>query len=161
MDRLGSGVGPQGIGGGAHDERPAEAVGRLDEGAGAVIGRGPVGGCLRLRFGLPEQFRHLLEGHPPGQLNGRPASVRWTVLPELGDPGRDGGQSGLDLASTPSSLGQALDVGQVEQTPPAVRLRVRLQQAPADVGVQRGHLDAEPPGRLLTLQHPLHPSTLY
>ena len=69
--------------------------------------------------------------------------------------------SGFDLASTSSSLGQALDVGQVEQAPPAVRLGVRLQQAPADVGVQRGHLDAEPPGRLLTPQHPVHPTTLY
>ena len=126
-----------------------------------MIGCGPVGGCRLGRVGLPEQFRHLLEGHLPGQLNGRPTPVRRTVLTELGDPGRDGGQPRLDLASTTSSLGQALDVGQVEQTPPAVRLGVRLQQAPADVGVQRGHLDAEPPGRLLTLQHPLHPSTIY
>ena len=51
-------------------------------------------------------------------------------------------------------------VGQVEEAAAPGRVAVGLEQAPADVGVQRRDLDAQPPGRLLGREHPVHPRYL-
>ena len=91
---------------------------------------------------------------------GRPAVDRAELLVELGHRGRDGGQAGGGLAPAPAAHHQPLDVVEVEEAPPPGRVRVRHEQAAADVGVEGRHLDPETAGRLLGGQHAVHPCHL-
>ena len=150
----GSQVGPERVGGPAHHEGPAHAVQRLAESAGTEVGRRPVAtGTL----GPPQELGHLLEARARRQIGGQAAAVDGAeLLVELGHARGDGGEPGGRLAAAPTAGRQSLDLCQVEEAPAPPRVPVRLEEAAAHVGVQRGHLDAETAGRLLGGQHPVH-----
>jgi hypothetical protein len=149
----GAQVGAEGVGGPAHDQRPAHAVERAGERAGAEVGRGPV-----TAIRLPQELGHLFERRAGGQVGGEPAAVDGAeLLVELGDARCDGGEPGRCLAAAPAACGEALDVGQVEEAAAPDRVAVGFEQAAADVGVQRRGLDAKPAGRLLGREHAVHP----
>ena len=90
-----------------------------------------------------------------GQLDGVPAAVEGPALGELGDRCRDGGHAGLDRPRLPGATGQPFDLVGVEQAPPAGRRRMRHEEPPAHVGVERVHLYAEPASGLFALEHAL------
>ena len=152
-DRGGTEIGTEGIGGPAHDQRPAHALERGGHRARPEVGCAPVPRFL----GLPQELGDLFEAGRRRQVGGGPATVdRAELLVELRHCGRDGGQPGRRLAPTPAARRQPLDLVQVEEAAPPGRVRMRLQQAPADVGVERRHLDPEAAGCLLGGQHALH-----
>ena len=87
----------------------------------------------------------------------RPAAVdRAELLVELRHRCGDGGETGGRLATAAAARRQPLDLVQVEEAAAPDRVRMRLQQSPADVGVQRRHLDPEAAGRLLGREHAFH-----
>jgi hypothetical protein len=53
-------------------------------------------------------------------------------------------------------MGESLHVLGVEQAATPVGISVRREQAAADIGVERGHFDAQAAGGLGTLEHPVH-----
>ena len=80
---------------------------------------------------------------------------RVPLLMEPGHRGGDGGEPGGGTALPPPG-GQRLDLAQVEEAAPGSRVPLRLEQAAADVGVERRDLDPETPGGLLCRQHAVH-----
>src|SRR5579859_4877954 len=87
----------------------------------------------------PEEVCDVLEGLGGGQAGGVQAAGAQAVAGDVGDAGRAAG------AAAP---GQPLDLLGVEQAAPAVGGTVPVQDATADVGVERRGLDAEPLGGL-------------
>ncbi len=151
-------VGPQGVRRPAQDQRPAHALERGGQRAGSETRGAPVARTI----GLPEELGDLLEAPIRRQPGGGPPAVdRAEPLVELGHGGRDRRQPGRRLTPSTAPHRQRLDVVQVEEAPPPGRVGVRIEQATADVGVQRRHLDPEASCRLLRREHALHRGSLY
>ena len=167
-DHLGAEVGPQSIVGTGHHHHPAHPVGGRQLRRWLEVERRPRLGRRRLpRSGPPgcgrsppQPVGHLLEGGAGGQLGGRNPPVDRSVVGQLGHRRGDRGHAGLDRLALTRPAGQTLDVAEVEQALPPLGGRVGDQQAAAHVGVEGGHLDPESAGRLVALQHAVHPVSL-
>ena len=143
------------VGRSTHDEGPGESIVGAPKWAGANVRSRPVAADAVVT--APEPFSHLFVGALRGQGGGQASPISRTIgRTQLGDPGRDGGQLGLDLTASPTTASQTFDVSEVEQAPAPIRFWVRLEQASADIGVERGDLHPEPTGRLLASEHAIH-----
>ena len=96
----------------------------------------------------PQQLGHVLEGAAGGEPGRIEAAVAQPTGRDLGNGRLDRDVRDAGRAPRPASPGQLLHLAGVEQAAAAVGGLVPAQQAPADVGVERGRLDAEPAGRL-------------
>ena len=124
-----------------------------------VSGHGPRSGAVQSPafLGLPEELGHLFEAARQRQLGGGPAAVdRAALLVELRHRGSDGGQAGSRLTTAPAPRRQTLDLAEIEEAAAPGGVRMGIEQAAADVGVQRRHLDPEAAGGLLRGQHAVH-----
>gem|GEM_PF-4524447 len=172
---IGAQVGAQWVMGTGHHHRPAHHVrcshvGSVTQGerfpppsrSFSRPGRWTFPGPRRpvIRVGIPQSLGHLFERHGGGQFDSSHPPVGRAVVAELGDGGGHRGQSGLDSLCGAGPKGQPLDVVHVEEAPAAVRRRVGREQPPAHVGVERGDLDPETTGCLITFEHPSHGFTL-
>ena len=127
--------------------RPAaSAAGVARHSAGAGAARPPAAG--RGELAGPEQFGDVLEGAAGGELDDVETAVAEPVAADLGDGRLDRDVGGADRAPGPTAPGQPLDLIGIEQAAPAVGGAIPAQDAAADVGVERGRLDAEPLGGL-------------
>jgi hypothetical protein len=96
----------------------------------------------------PEQLGDLLEGPADREPGGVEAAETEAVTGDLGDGRLDRDVRGPGGPSRPASPGQPLDFVRAEEAGPAVRGLAAAQHAAADVRVERGGLDAKPPGGL-------------
>ena len=157
-DRVGTEVRSQRVGRPGHDDRPPQAVGGPQGGRGLERHGLPVTGA-GARITPPQQLGGFLVGHGGGEGDGRGPPVHGAVVTELGGGGGHRGQPGLGGPTAARPLGQRLDVLRREQAPTAPRGGMRHQQPPTHIGIERGQLDAQPPGRLGALEHPRHPAS--
>jgi hypothetical protein len=96
----------------------------------------------------PEQFGDLLEGAADREAGDVQAAETQTVAGDLGDGRLDRDVRDPGRPPRPPPPGQPLDLVGVEEAGPAVRGLATAEHAAADVRIQRGGLDAEPPGGL-------------
>src|SRR5207249_7628792 len=96
----------------------------------------------------PEQFGDLLEGPADREAGRVEAAEPEAVAGDLGDGRLDGDVRDPGGPPRAAPAGQPLDLLGAEQAGPAVRGPDPAQHAAADVGVEGGGLDAEPPGGL-------------
>jgi hypothetical protein len=97
----------------------------------------------RLRLARPQPGGHLLVADGPGQRERVASPVVGAVVAERGERGLDD-QLRLRRPARPPPPREQLHLGGVEHAPAPVAARPPAQDAPADVGVQRGRLDPEP-----------------
>ena len=95
--------------------------------------------------------RGLLESHRDPSRRGSLFDL--AQIEGLAARSRGGRQTATRLATITTGVTQ---LDQVEEAAPPGRVAVGLEEAAADVGVQRGHLDTKAPGGFLGRQHPLH-----
>ena len=94
----------------------------------------------------PEQFGDFLEGTADREAGGVQAAEAEAVAGDLGDGRLDRDARDPGGPPRPPPPGQSLNLVRAEQAGPAVRGLVPAEQAAADVGMECGGLDAEPPG---------------
>ena len=95
----------------------------------------------------PEQFGDFLEGTADREAGGVQAAEAEAVAGDLGDGRLDRDARDPGGPPRPPPPGQSLDLVRAEQAGPAVRGLVPAEQAAADVGIECGGLDAEPPAK--------------
>ena len=92
----------------------------------------------------PQPVRDVLEGVRPGQAERVAPAVVGPVVAQHGDLGLDEQLVPAGRAPWPAAPGELLDLGRVEQAPPAAGRVTPPQHPAAHVGVQRRRLDPEP-----------------
>ena len=96
----------------------------------------------------PEQLGDLLEGAADREAGGVQAAETEAIAGDLGDGRLDRDVRGPGGPPRPPPAGQPLDLVRVEEAGPPVGGLAAAEHTAADIRVERGGLDAEPPGGL-------------
>ncbi len=122
--------------------------------AGPEAGPRPVG-----ELAGPQQLGHVLEGAAGGEPGRIEAAVAQPAGRDLGDGRLDRDVHDTGRAPRPAPPGQLLHLVGIEQAAAAIGGLVPVQQAAADVSVERRGLHTEPASRLAGGQELGHPAS--